>query len=118
LTKRLVAAQIRRMTQTDPLIRALRIRMLDANLKPAPLLREAGVSRAAWWRWCNGGDFTMAAFRRVEAAVDRLTGAPAGGTDASPGTTAICPSEGGAGAAGGVTLPPPSPDAAGQGGSR
>lgn len=63
------------MTQLDPAVRDLRIRIMDAGLKPAQVRIEADVGRATWYRMCKGQDFAMSSLRRMEAAVERLTAA-------------------------------------------
>lgn len=63
------------MTQIDPAVRALRIRIMDAGLKASAVRDEAEVGRATWYRMCKGDDFAMSTLRRMEAAVDRLIAA-------------------------------------------
>lgn len=104
--------QIRRMTQIDPAVRDLRIRMMDAGLKPSEVRYEAEVGRATWYRMCKGEDFAMSTLRRMEAAVETLTAARRREIERASSDPASDPTSGG-GAGGGVG----SPDAAAQAGS-
>ncbi len=58
----------------SPIVIDLHIRMIRHGLRLGEVLKRAGVSRASWRRWKNGGDARMSSVLRIEAAIaDMIT---------------------------------------------